>query len=89
MRQTTELQTLDRVLESVSECLTPEAARRLVDLRADPELQERIDVLAERCTAGDLSAEERAEYETYVQVGQFVSILKAKARKLLARATSI
>lgn len=86
MSQTQELQTMDRVLESVSQCLTPEAAQRLLDLRADAELQDRIDVLAERSTEGILTPEERAEYQTYVQMGQFVSILKAKARKLLAHA---
>lgn len=83
MSQKLELQTMDRVLESVSQCLTPEAAQRLLDLRADAELQDRIDVLADRSTEGILTPEERAEYQIYVQMGQFVSILKAKARKLL------
>src|SRR6185503_10938101 len=37
--------TLDRLLDPVGRCLTPEVARRLVALRAEPELQARVDLL--------------------------------------------
>ncbi len=74
---------LDRLLEPVSRCLTQESAERLVRLRADPELQARIDDLADKCNEGDLSAEERSEYETYVHAGGVIAILQAKARRLL------
>ena len=33
---------------------------------------------------GELSPEERAEYDTYVSAGTFVSILQAKARTVLS-----
>ena len=52
-------------------------------MRADPELQARIDDLADRCTEGALTAEEKLEYETYVRAGNLIGILQAKARKLL------
>ena len=74
---------LDRMLEPVSDCLTPEVARRLVQMRADPEFQARIDDLADRCTEGSLTAEEKLEYETYVRAGNLIAILQGKARKLL------
>ena len=75
---------LDRLLDPLGRCLTPEVARRLVQLRADPEAQARIDELADKCNDGRLSPEERAEYETYVWAGNFIAILQAKARALLA-----
>jgi hypothetical protein len=75
---------LDRLLEPVSRCLTPEAARQLVALRADPQVQERLDMLADRCTEGLLTPEEREEYETYVRAIHIIAILQAKARKILA-----
>ena len=74
---------LDRMLEPLSDCLTPEVARRLIQLRADPGLQARIDDLADRCTEGTLTPEEKLEYETYVRAGNLIAILQAKARKLL------
>src|ERR1041384_6244179 len=76
---------LDRLLDPVARCLTPESARELVALRADPLLQERLDSLADQCTQGELSPEERQKYETSVQAIHFIAILQAKARKLLAR----
>jgi uncharacterized protein YnzC (UPF0291/DUF896 family) len=55
-------------------------ARRLVDFRVDPPVQERIDALAERANEGSLSTDERAEYEALVNAADFISILKLKAR---------
>ena len=88
MNQPPDTPILDRLLEPVSRCLTPEAARQLVALRADPQFQERLDVLADRCTEGLLTPEEREEYETYVRAIHIIAILQAKARKLLANQPS-
>jgi len=85
MSQTQETLTLDRLLDPVTRCLTPEVARRLVELRADPELQSRVDMLADKNTEGQLTPEEREEYETYVWTSRFIAILQAKARRLLAQ----
>jgi len=74
---------LDRMLAPVGDCFTPEVARRLVELREDTQLQSRIDSLAEKNTEGELSQEERSEYETYVRAGNLIAILQAKARKIL------
>jgi hypothetical protein len=75
---------LDRLVAPLGECLTPESARRLLALKADPILQARVDYLAERCNEGLLTPDEQAEYRNYVSYGTFVAILKSKARQLLA-----
>ena len=71
---------LDRLLEPISRCLSPDGARALIELRADPVAQARIEELAEKCTEGQLTPEEKSEYETYVHLGNVVAILQAKAR---------
>jgi len=43
----------------------------------------RIDALAERANNGDLSEEERAEYEAFINTTDLISILKLKARRQL------
>ena len=75
---------LERILEPVGQCLTPEAARRVIQLRADAVAQARIDELADRSTAGTLSASERAEYEAYVAAASVIAILQLKAQQVLA-----
>jgi hypothetical protein len=75
---------LDRLVDSLGECLTPESARKLLALKADAALQARINDFADRHSQGLLTPEERAEYGQYVSFGTFVAILKSKARLLLA-----
>ncbi len=77
--------TLDRLVNPVVRTLTPQVAKSLIKLRADPELQSRMDELAEKCNEGQLTSDEREEYETSIRFGNFIGILQAKARKLLKR----
>jgi hypothetical protein len=84
MKTANTAQSLDRLVGPLSECLTPESARRLLALKADPKLEARVEYLAERCNQGLLTPEERAEYGNYVTFVTFVAILKSKARQLLA-----
>ena len=76
---------LDRLLEPISRCLTRDSAKALVELRADPDAQARVDDLAGKCNEGILSTAERQEYETYVHASNLVAILQAKARLFLKR----
>jgi len=73
------------VLDPCTERLTPEAARRIVDLRADARTQARLDELADKTNEGLLSDAERAECDRFREAFHFVSILQAKARTFLER----
>ena len=75
--------TLDRLVEPMVRTFTPEVARALIKLRADPELQAHMDELAEKCNVGRLTSEEREEYETSVRFANYLAIIQAKARRLL------
>lgn len=75
---------LGELLNPLGRCLTPDVARALVSLRAEPHVQARIEALADRSTEGELSAEEQDEYRTYVQAIEFIGVLQSKARALLA-----
>src|SRR5579859_5028628 len=75
MKRTTD--TLDRLVEPVVRTFTPEVARSLLQLRADPELQARMDDLAEKCNEGRLTPEERGEYETSIRFANYLAIIQA------------
>jgi hypothetical protein len=85
MNKTTNGRVLRRLLEPVSSSLNEEAARRLIGIKADRKTQARVARLARKCNEGELTAAERQEYEFYVMAGEFVAILQAEARLLLAR----
>ena len=74
---------LDELLEPLSRCLDSDSARRLIDLKATPHVQERINVLAGRANQGTLTPEETSEYEALINVADFISILKLKAEQRL------
>lgn len=83
MSQAHAVKTLDGLLDPLSRCLDDESARRVVDFRIDPSVQARADVLAERANEGLLTAEERSEYEAFINTVDFITILKLKARRHL------
>jgi hypothetical protein len=74
---------LDALLDPLSRCFDAESAQRVVDFRADPPVQERIVALGELANEGNLSADERAEYEALINAADFISILKLKAKRHL------
>jgi hypothetical protein len=76
---------LTRLLAPVGACMSREVAQKVADLRADPDVQARVDELADKCTEGDLTAEERAEYESYVHAVRVIGVLQAQARSILHR----
>lgn len=76
---------LNRLLDPLGHLLSPEVARRLVKYRFDAESRARMGKLARKCNDGQLTEQERREYETYVQTIDFIAILQAKARALLKR----
>lgn len=75
--------TLDRLVEPMVRVFTPDVARSLIQLSADAELQARMDELAEKCNEGQLTAEEREEYETSIRFANYLAIIQAKARRFL------
>ena len=88
MESEVQTELLDQILDPLSRCLTPEVARRVIELRANPTAQQRMDELAEKCNSGEISPDERAEYEVYVVAGSLIAVLQAKARRLISGQTA-
>jgi hypothetical protein len=74
----------DRGTYPVLQIISIEHAKQLVQYKGDAAIRSRIDELAAKSNEGELSPEERAEYEGYVHANKFVAVLQAQARKFLA-----
>jgi hypothetical protein len=83
--QQTPTKVLSQLLEPVGQMMPVEFARQLSAMRATPEVQARIDELAQKSNEGELTDEERAEYLAYVDAIDVISILQAKTRSVLAQ----
>ncbi len=73
----------DRILDPVTDCFTPQVARRVAELRADPQTQFRLDLLAAKANEGQLTPEEDIEYKQSIDAMDVLAILQAKARAYL------
>ena len=76
----------ERGTDALLQFFTVEHARALVAYRGDEAIRARMEELAEKINEGELTDEQRAEYEGYLQANDFIATLQAKARKLLAGA---
>jgi len=74
---------VDRIPDSLGDSLSAEVARRIVELRADPDIQLRIEELAERSGGGSLAAAECAEYGGYLEGADILSLIKLKTYRYL------
>jgi len=79
---------MDRVLDPFMDCFTTEVARNVANLRADVETQARLDNLAQKANEGQLTPEERAVYDRFLEAFHLMTILQAKAREFLRRQTA-
>jgi hypothetical protein len=75
---------LDEILEPVASAFSRDVAQALVNIKAGEGVQARIADLAGKCNEGRLTPVEQAEYESYVQAVDMISLLQAKARVWLA-----
>ena len=77
---------LNGLLDPFASSLDPSALRQILDFRVSPEVQARVDDLATRANLGQLTPGEDAEYEALIDAADMISILKLKAKGLLAAA---
>lgn len=75
---------LDRLLDPLTDALTPEAASALRDLRVDPEVEVRIEELRQKANEGTLTPAEDAEYKDFIEAVDLIAIMQAKARRFLS-----
>jgi len=73
----------DRGVRPLLQALLLDRADAVLSFRPDPTLQGRIDELASKSTEGELTVEERAEYEGYVRANKFIAILRRQAQRIL------
>jgi hypothetical protein len=76
------LSALDQFLNPAAGWLTPQSAQKLVEWKVCDELRERIEVLGRKANLGSLSEEEDAEYRSYLDDAEVISLMQAKARRL-------
>jgi hypothetical protein len=86
MSSTTE--TYDSILAGLSGSLTPQAAEGILALGFSDEQKTRMQELAARARAGELTGDEREEAESFERISSLLGILQSKARMALKSSAS-
>jgi hypothetical protein len=84
-----EAEILEEILADTGQSLTPEAARSLVSLKFSRAAKAQIRRLLRKNNQGRISPEERITLENYLRVGQFLDLLQARAKLLLAQSSEL
>lgn len=74
----------ERGIDPLFHFFTPDQTEQIARYRADESFQRRIEELAAKSNEGELSDDERSEYEGYVRANKFVAVLQARARHRLS-----
>jgi hypothetical protein len=84
MNQTTDT-TLERFVNHLMRGFTPELAKHFAELpQPNTEFQSRLDELADKANDGSLSADEAREYDTYIELIDFIALMRLKARAFVS-----
>jgi hypothetical protein len=83
MAMTPETIAFERGIRPILQIVLLDKADAVLNFRPDPTLQDRIEELATKSTEGELTDQERAEYEGYVRANKFIAILQRQARQFL------
>jgi hypothetical protein len=69
-----------RLIRAQKDELSSDAAQFLLSIAFDDRDQQRMLELADRSEAGILTAEEQAEFDSYLHVGNFLAVMQSQAR---------
>ena len=69
-----------RLIRAQKDELSSDAAEFLLSIAFDDRDRERMLELADRSEAGILTAEEQAEFDSYLHIGNFLAVMQSKAR---------
>jgi hypothetical protein len=77
-----------RGVSPLLQLLLPGKEDLIMSVMPDRSLRDRIDQLASKSTAGELTDEERAEYEGYVRANKFIALMMREAKRFKARSAA-
>jgi hypothetical protein len=73
-----------RGVSPLLQLLLPGKEDLIMSVMPDRSLRDRIDQLAGKSTEGELTDEERAEYEGYVRANKFIALMMREAKRFKA-----
>lgn len=77
--------TATNVYDSVADFIASMNPQKILELRADPEMQQRLEELIEKEKSSGLTVDEKEELDHYIVLERLIRLAKARARYRLAQ----
>jgi hypothetical protein len=77
---------LEQLADLDPKSISPETARKFLDLAFSPLQRERVHSLSQKAREGSLTAAEEADLAEFIRVADLLAILQSRARQALKRA---
>ena len=74
---------LESLAESVAGCLDAPSLQAMANLQLDAATRQRLDELADKANEGQVTPEERAEYQSFISISEFLGLAQLRARARL------
>jgi hypothetical protein len=74
---------LETLAETVAACLDAPSLQAIANMELDSKTRKHLDELAEKANEGQLSADERIEYQSFIGVSEFLGLAQLRARARL------
>ena len=74
---------LEQLAELEARGMSPDTARRLLQLDFDPAEKARVTVLSQKAQEGTLLLDEQAELDEFIRVADALAVLQSRARQAL------
>jgi hypothetical protein len=74
---------VEALAESMAACLDAPSLQAIAHLQLDATTQARLDDLADKANEGQITAEERAEYQAFIGISEFLGLAQLRARARL------
>jgi hypothetical protein len=72
-----------RLIRAQNDALPPDVAQFMLSIDFEDEDRKRMLELAERSEAGTLTGQDQVEFDSYLHIGNFLAIMRSKARLAL------
>jgi hypothetical protein len=77
---------LEQLADLDAKSISPETARKFLDLAFSRSQQERVAALSQKAGEGSLTPAERADLDEFIRVADLLAILQSRARQALNHA---
>ena len=74
---------IESLADTVAACLDAPSLQAIANLQLEPRTRDRLDELADKANEGQLSADERSEYQAFIGVSEFLGLAQLRARQRL------